>query len=41
MIEFRDIRKTYGHGDAAYEALKGVSFTINDGEFVAIMGPSG
>lgn len=41
MIEVKDIRKTYGSGEAAFEALKGVSFTINDGEFVAIMGPSG
>ena len=41
MIEFRNITKTYGTGDTAYQALKGVSFTIQDGEFVAIMGPSG
>ncbi len=41
MLEARDIRKTYGSDDTAFEALKGVSFTINDGEFVAIMGPSG
>jgi len=41
MIEIKDITKTYGHGDTAFQALKGVSFTINDGEFVAIMGPSG
>src|SRR6185437_270995 len=41
MIEVKNIRKTYGHGDTAFEALKGVSFTITDGEFVAIMGPSG
>lgn len=41
MIEARDIRKTYGSGDTAFEALKGASFTIEDGEFVAIMGPSG
>lgn len=41
MLEARDIRKTYGSGDTAFEALKGVTFTINDGEFVAIMGPSG
>ncbi|MDB4992036.1 MAG: transporter related protein [Parcubacteria group bacterium] len=41
MIELTNIRKTYGSGDTAFEALKGVSFTIEDGEFVAIMGPSG
>jgi putative ABC transport system ATP-binding protein len=41
MIEIKDIRKTYGSGDTAFDALKGVSFTIQDGEFVAIMGPSG
>lgn len=41
MIEIKDITKTYGDGEAAFQALKGVSFTIEDGEFVAIMGPSG
>jgi putative ABC transport system ATP-binding protein len=41
MITVRDITKTYGKGDTAFQALKGVSFTINEGEFVAIMGPSG
>ena len=41
MIEVKNITKTYGTGDAAFQALKGVTFTINDGEFVAIMGPSG
>src|SRR3989344_5123683 len=41
MIEITDITKTYGTGDTAFQALKGVSFTILDGEFVAIMGPSG
>ena len=41
MIEITDITKTYGSGDTAFQALRGVSFTIEDGEFVAIMGPSG
>jgi putative ABC transport system ATP-binding protein len=41
MIEVRDITKTYGSGDTAFQALKGIGFTIEDGEFVAIMGPSG
>ncbi|MCD8495181.1 MAG: ABC transporter ATP-binding protein [Candidatus Pacebacteria bacterium] len=42
MIEIKNINKTYNAGsDNSFQALKGVSFTINDGEFVAIMGPSG
>lgn len=41
MIEIKDIKKTYKTGEVEFEALKGVSFTIKDGEFVAIMGPSG
>ena len=41
MIEVKNITKSYGSGDTAFQALKGISFTINDGEFVAIMGPSG
>lgn len=41
MIELANITKTYGSGDTAFQALRAVSFTIKDGEFVAIMGPSG
>ena len=41
MIEIKDITKTSGSDDAKFQALKGVTFTIQDGEFVAIMGPSG
>jgi len=41
MIQIKDIVKTYMTGDIATHALRGVSFTIEDGEFVAIMGPSG
>ena len=41
MIECKDITKTYSSGDQETQVLKGVSFTIQDGEFVAIMGPSG
>ncbi len=41
LIELKAIRKRYGTGEAAFDALKGISLNINRGEFVAIMGPSG
>ncbi len=41
IIEFRDIVKTYGKGEAKTYALNKVNFSINKGEFVAIMGASG
>ncbi len=41
MIEIKNIKKTYITGDVETHALRGVSFTVEDGEFVAIMGPSG
>ena len=41
MIEIKNIIKTFNTGDVAFNALGGVSFTVEDGEFLAIMGPSG
>jgi len=41
MIQVHDLHKTYQMGDIAVPALRGVSFSIQRGEFVAIMGPSG
>lgn len=41
LIELRQLTKTYGQGDAAFQALRGVNLTIERGDFVAIMGPSG
>lgn len=41
IIEFRDIVKTYGKGEAKTYALNKVNLSIKKGEFVAIMGASG
>lgn len=41
LIELRNLTKTYGHGDAVFQALRGIDLTIKRGEFVAVMGPSG
>jgi len=37
----QDLTKTYGTGDAAVPALKGISFSIEKGAFVSFIGPSG
>ncbi len=41
MIELTEITRTYYLGKQTVGALKGVSFSIKEGEYVAIMGPSG
>ena len=41
MIEVKNISKVYDPEGNPYQALKNVSFEVKDGEFVAIMGPSG
>lgn len=41
MIEIRNVSKIYRSGDVETAALKNVSFSVHDGEFVSITGPSG
>ncbi len=41
LIEINNIVKTYKTGDDCFNALNGVSFSVEKGEFVAIMGTSG
>lgn len=40
-IQLEGLRKTYGHGDAAVDALKNVNMQIAPGEVVGLIGPSG
>jgi putative ABC transport system ATP-binding protein len=41
FIEARDVRKTYRVGKMEVPALRGISFSVQKGEFVTIVGPSG
>ncbi|HIU66187.1 MAG TPA: ABC transporter ATP-binding protein/permease [Candidatus Caccomorpha excrementavium] len=41
MLELKDIKKEYPGGGETVEALKGISLTFRNSEFVSVLGPSG
>ncbi|MDA9997842.1 ABC transporter ATP-binding protein [Gammaproteobacteria bacterium] len=41
MIQTKDIKRSFIMGSTTVEALKGINFSVEKGEFIAIMGPSG
>ena len=41
LIDVRSLTKVYEMGDVKVHALRGVTFTVESGEFIAIVGPSG
>ena len=41
ILKVENLVKTYGKGETAVNALGGISFSVEKGEFVAIIGPSG
>jgi putative ABC transport system ATP-binding protein len=41
IVQFEGVHKTYRMGQVTLEALRGISFVVESGEYISIMGPSG
>ena len=41
ILEIKNLCKVYGEGETRVDALKNISFDVDQGEFVAVVGPSG
>src|SRR5258707_2363995 len=41
VLDIRDVNVTYGRDERAVEAIRDVSFTVPQGEFLCVVGPSG
>lgn len=41
FLEIKDLRKSFGNGEAKQEVLRGMNFTVKKGEFCVLLGPSG
>ncbi len=41
FLEIRDLKKSYGTGEAKQDVLRGMDFTVKRGEFCVLLGPSG
>ncbi len=41
ILKVENLSKTYGKGETTVKAIDNISFSVQEGEFVAIIGPSG
>ena len=41
FLEIKDLKKSFGDGEARQEVLRGMNFTVKKGEFCVLLGPSG
>ena len=41
FLEIKDLKKSFGTGEAKQDVLRGMNFTVKKGEFCVLLGPSG